>query len=197
MSDLQAVLHRQVRDYSGAIPSGDGNQSQQLLRDGRKQCFVAKTDTRRYPVECVSWDDAQKFCEKLSAREHRRHRLPTEAEWEYCCRGGTDTAVSLRPGNHVTPILTFLRGACRVGVFPESQSGLCDIRQRGRTVSGYYRTTYYKENPPTIHGTGDGRQPRGPRRLVERGRQPLPLRRALFGTSHRRRDDLGFRIVTE
>jgi formylglycine-generating enzyme required for sulfatase activity len=42
-----------------------------------------------YPVECVSWADCQKFCEKLSLRDGRRYRLPTEAEWEYACRAGT------------------------------------------------------------------------------------------------------------
>ena len=43
------------------------------------------------PVECVSWDDAVAFCQKLSAREHKKYRLPTEAEWEYACRAGTMT----------------------------------------------------------------------------------------------------------
>ena len=43
------------------------------------------------PVETVSWDDAQKFCEKLSELSHQAVRLPTEAEWEYGCRAGTTT----------------------------------------------------------------------------------------------------------
>jgi formylglycine-generating enzyme required for sulfatase activity len=51
------------------------------------------------PVEQVSWDDAVEFCQKLSAlpEEHqagRVYRLPTEAEWEYACRAGTDTKYS-------------------------------------------------------------------------------------------------------
>jgi len=51
------------------------------------------------PVEGVSWDDAQEFCQKLSelAEEKeagRRYRLPTEAEWEYACRAGTTTRYS-------------------------------------------------------------------------------------------------------
>ena len=43
------------------------------------------------PVEQVSWDDAQEFCKRLSAKMQRTVRLPTEAEWEYSCRGGTRT----------------------------------------------------------------------------------------------------------
>jgi formylglycine-generating enzyme required for sulfatase activity len=43
------------------------------------------------PVECVSWHDAKKFCERLSGKTGRTYRLPSEAEWEYACRAGTTT----------------------------------------------------------------------------------------------------------
>jgi formylglycine-generating enzyme required for sulfatase activity len=46
------------------------------------------------PVEMVSWDDAVEFCTKLSAKEGKTYRLPTEAEWEYACRAGTTTVYS-------------------------------------------------------------------------------------------------------
>jgi formylglycine-generating enzyme required for sulfatase activity len=40
------------------------------------------------PVEDISWNDAVEFCKKLSQKEGRTYRLPTEAEWEYACRAG-------------------------------------------------------------------------------------------------------------
>ena len=43
------------------------------------------------PVERVSWFDCCLFCEKLSELIGREFRLPTEAEWEYACRGKTVT----------------------------------------------------------------------------------------------------------
>jgi len=44
------------------------------------------------PVEEVSWDDIQEFIKKLNARSGKRFRLPTESEWEYAARAGTQTS---------------------------------------------------------------------------------------------------------
>lgn len=44
-----------------------------------------------YPVEQVSWDDAQDFIRKQNSRTGKQFRLPTEAEWEYAARAGTST----------------------------------------------------------------------------------------------------------
>ena len=42
----------------------------------------------------VSWDDAVDFCRRLSSRDGKRYRLPTEAEWEWLCRAGATTRFS-------------------------------------------------------------------------------------------------------
>jgi formylglycine-generating enzyme required for sulfatase activity len=53
-----------------------------------KNPYIPQTDD--HPVVCVSWNDAGEFCTWLSKKTGQKIGLPTEAEWEYACRAGTE-----------------------------------------------------------------------------------------------------------
>lgn len=92
------------------------------------------------PVEQVNWFDAMEFCARLSKATDRLYRLPSEAEWEYACRAGTQTLFAF--GETLTTELanysgnyTYadeLKGEYRertipVGQFPPNGFGLQDM----------------------------------------------------------------------
>ena len=60
------------------------------------------------PVEQVSWYDAIEFCLRLSQKTGKHYRLPTEAEWEYACRGGTNSPFHF--GKTITTDIANYRG---------------------------------------------------------------------------------------
>ena len=51
---------------------------------------VAWNPSSDHPAIYVTWHDAVAFCQWLSHREGQTYRLPTEAEWEYACRAGSN-----------------------------------------------------------------------------------------------------------
>jgi formylglycine-generating enzyme required for sulfatase activity len=72
------------------------------------------------PVEQVSWNDVQDFIKKLNQKEGGdRYRLPTEAEWEYAARAGTDTPFST--GNCLSTNQANFRGEQPLSNCPKGQ----------------------------------------------------------------------------
>ncbi len=86
-----------------------------------------------HPVEQVSWYEAVEFCERLSRLTSHTYRLPTEAEWEYACRAGTETPFHF--GETITTDLANYRGKDREDN-PEEYPG-----HYGRGPKGVYRQT--------------------------------------------------------
>ena len=78
------------------------------------------TDNSNKPVEKVSWFDCIEFCQRLSDRIGREFRLPTEAEWEYACRGKQTTPFHF--GETVTTSVANYNGEFTYGIGEEGEN---------------------------------------------------------------------------
>jgi formylglycine-generating enzyme required for sulfatase activity len=120
---------------------------------------ISDEELKLFPVENVSWDDCQEFLKKLNEKSRGSgywYRLPTEAEWEYACRGGatSEEACSYhfylaRPTNELYSTQANFNGSfpfvadkfpfgksepgafvgrtTRVGAYAPNRLGLCDM----------------------------------------------------------------------
>ena len=85
------------------------------------------------PVDSISWKEAVEYCHRLSDKEGRRYRLPTEAEWEYACRAGTSRAfytgdsIGANQANLTTMGGSYTGQTLPVGSFPANPWGLYDM----------------------------------------------------------------------
>jgi len=84
------------------------------------------------PVESVNWYDVQEFIQKLNILTGKQYRLPTEAEWEYACRGGIYTAhYKSSGGNTANDVAWYSENSDGtthpVGTKPPNELGLYDM----------------------------------------------------------------------
>ena len=93
---MYVVTQEEYQRVMGYNPS-------EFCATGNGKDKVEGQDTRRFPVENVSWNLAAEFCRKLSAMPEekeaaRTYRLPAEAQWEYACRAGSTGRFSFSSG---------------------------------------------------------------------------------------------------
>jgi formylglycine-generating enzyme required for sulfatase activity len=173
---MYEVTQGEYEEVMGSNPSyisavGEGNDKVKGLK------------TARFPVERVSYEDAVKFCEKLSALKgekegKRMYRLPSEAEWEYACRGGAGSKTPFHFGKSLTadqanfdgnypypyrvaPKGTDLGRTCEVGSYKPNGFGLYDMHGNvWEWCSDRYDKDYYNK--------GDKVNPSGPFKGTDR-----------------------------
>ena len=165
-----------------------------------------------YAASHVSWDDSVVFCKKLSAREGKTYRLPTEAEWEYACRAGTKTTsrFAITIGHGLGEYAWYVENAYLAGekfIHQVEQKmpnafGLYDMHGNvWEWCHDYYGLDYYKQSPeqdPTGPAQGSFRILRGGSFITRADSARSATRRSCGGN---RRDfdygSVGFRVVRE
>lgn len=163
----------------------------------------------RMPVSAVTWNQAAEFCRRLSLRPEERaarrwYRLPSEAEWEYACRGGesepyrwqfnrraddpSGDAAGIFPPLPISP----------VGSFPGNKFGLFDMRGNvWEWTADWFDRDYYSRSP-----VDDPRGPAGGFIKVVRGGdwrfvgEPCQIEYAML-PPWKANPFVGFRVVCE
>lgn len=146
------------------------------------------------PMVNVNWYSARKFCEMLSQKTGKNFRLPTEAEWEYACRGGTITPYYWGEKWGIsTNISKSLVGVENTSKNPKGLYGMCG---NAWEWCGDWYGEKYQPSPQ--------RNPKGPAYGTERVFRggsfkniPTSCRSAFRGYAEpgTRMDSLGFRVL--
>jgi formylglycine-generating enzyme required for sulfatase activity len=179
---VHEVTQEQFKEIMGYNPSyfssdGEGKPGVKYPAEPGGGKARAPEDTSAFPVENVSWQEARDFCARLSnrweeQRQGRKYRLPTEAEWEYACRGGSPSYRVFHFGNSLSSKQAAFNGkhpyggadkgeylarTCKVGSYKENGFGLYDMHGNvWEWCNDWYDDRYYAHSPR--------RDPTGPSR---------------------------------
>jgi prepilin-type processing-associated H-X9-DG protein len=156
--DKCEVTQRQFKAVMGYNPSHHVNSS----NDVNRLPLPLPKDTGEFPVENVTWYEADEFCRRLSemANERasgRRYRLPTEAEWEYACRAGKRGPQAFEPSRIPGDESGITAGKewidppqvpSPVGSFPPNDFGLHDMCGNVHEwCNDWFGKNYYASSP--------------------------------------------------
>ncbi|TWT92839.1 formylglycine-generating enzyme family protein [Stieleria varia] len=152
--------------------------------------------TDDHPVVNVSWNDAVAFCAWLSQKEGLTYRLPTEAEWEFSCRAGSDGRFAW--GDDATQLLEYGwcggSGTHPVGRKKPNAFGLFDMHGNVFEWCADHDTPYGDELAiDPIGSRGSWRTKRGGSWRVDWMGARNAYRTGFDPTG--RHDNLGFRVV--
>ena len=165
-------------------------------------------DGSRWPVEQVSYEDTKEFLRLLNAggrsKNGKLFRLPTEAEWEYAARAGSEGAcafgqkITERMANFNSPGKRLAqRRPLQVGSYPANAFGLYDMHGNlWEWCSDYFSPHYYRSSPqknPPGPVQGEGHIARGGS-WSSRADSLRSARRFWFAPETRSAS-LGFRVV--
>jgi formylglycine-generating enzyme required for sulfatase activity len=188
-----------------------------LITQGQWKAVMGKLPACRFkgdnlPVERVSWNDGQKFCQRLSQKTGRQYQLPSEAQWEYACRAGTNTPFSFGEtltvevanfnGEHIfreEPRGFYFHSTSQGGKFPPNAFGIYDMHGNLWEWCIDNWLDDYSSSPRD----GSSYQNKGSRYGVARGgswHEPPVLCRsaARLGVSQSDADEfMGFRVVCD
>ena len=110
-----------------------------------------------YAAVFIDWWETQDFCRKLSYKEKKKYRLPTEAEWEYACRGGESKAFCFGEdykelGNYAwcddNRMNSGEFAVHKVGLKRANRFGVHDMHgNAAEWCSDYFKVNYYANSP--------------------------------------------------
>lgn len=170
--------------------------------------YITLSTSGDIPVTKITWSEVKEFINCLNEKENtNKYRLPSEAEWEYCCKGGTNTKYSF--GDDIYEIEQYAWynnnsvSACPVGLKKANLFGLYDMHGNvWEWMEDAYHDTY--KNSPLNGNACEIDSIKYPNFHVLRGGSWISSPAACRSTSRyfyprngRRSTRIGFRLVKD